>query len=116
MQTSIVRDMARRKQLRVKMRNSLHGHPIAIPKNVNKRTAAAILRRRLQAETPVDSGKAISRWRVKELSNGDMRVVNEVKYIRRLMIDGSSPQARAGAHNDAIKKARTEILKEGLSG
>ena len=106
--------MAKRKQIRVKMRNSLHGQTIAIPRNVSKAEAAAILRRELQAETPVDRGDAISGWRVSELSNGDMRVKNDVKYIRRLMLDGTSPQARAGAHNDAINRARSQIIQLGL--
>ncbi len=103
-----------RKQLRVKMRNSLHGQTIAIPKNVSKDTAAAILRQELQADTPVDKGAAIAGWRATELSNGDMRVKNTVPYIRRLMLDGTSPQARAGAHNSSISRARSRIIQLGL--
>lgn len=106
--------MAKRKHIRVKMRNSLHGQPIAIPRNVDKHEAAAILRRELQADTPVDKGKAVAGWHVRELANGDMRVVNEVRYIRRLMIDGTSPQESPGAYNRSIKQARSKILQKGL--
>ena len=106
--------MAKRKHLRVKMRNSLHGQTIAIPRNVSPDRATAILRQELQADTPVDTGKAVSGWRPAKLANGDMRVKNDVPYIRKLMIDGTSPQARAGAHNDSIVKARSRILQEGL--
>ncbi len=105
----------KRKHLKVKMKNSLHGQAIAIPRNVKPETAAAILRQELQADTPVDTGKAISGWRPQKLANGDMRVKNDVPYIRKLMIDGTSPQARAGAHNDSIRKARNRILQEGIS-
>ena len=107
--------MARRKHLRVKMRGSLHGQAIAIPRNVKPESAAAILRQELQADTPVDTGEAISGWRPVELASGDMRVKNDVPYIRRLMIDGTSKQARAGAHNDSIRRARSRILQKGLS-
>lgn len=96
------------------MRNSLHGQTIAIPKNVSKARAAAILRQELQADTPVDKGAAIAGWRVNELADGDMRVKNSVPYIRRLMLDGTSPQARAGAHNSSISRARSRILQLGL--
>lgn len=107
--------MAKRAKLRVKMRGSLHGQAIAIPRNVSPETAAAILRQELQADTPVDKGKAIAGWRPIKLANGDMRVKNDVKYIRRLMIDGVSKQARAGAHNDSISRARSRIIQAGLS-
>jgi hypothetical protein len=83
---------------------------------MSKAEAAAILRQELQAETPVDKGNAIAGWQTRELSNGDMRVVNEVKYIRRLMIDGSSPQESPGAYNRAIKRARARIIKGALDG
>ena len=106
--------MAKRKQLRVKMKNSLHGQFIAIPRNVLPETAAAILRQELQADTPVDKGKAVAGWRPVKLSTGDMRVKNDVPYIRRLMIDGVSKQARAGAHNDSISRARLRIIQLGL--
>jgi hypothetical protein len=106
--------MSRRRQLRVKLRNSLHGQAIAIPRNVSKEAAAAILRQELQAVTAVDTGDLISDWSVNELSNGDMRVVNSKPYSRRVFLDGSSPQTPAGAHNEAIRKARSRITQEGL--
>ncbi len=107
--------MPKRKHLRVKMRNSLHGQAIAIPRNVSPDRATAILRQELQADTPVDKGKAVAGWRPAKLANGDRRVKNDVPYIRRLMIDGTSPQADAGAYNDSIVRARARILQEGLS-
>lgn len=106
--------MARRRHVRVKLRNSLHGAPIAIPRNVSKGLAGEILRQEMQKETPVDEGNAISHYEVKTLANGDLRVANPTKYIRRLMIDGSSKQSARGAYNRAIKKARARILQEGL--
>ena len=106
--------MAKRKELRVKMRNSLHGQKIAIPRNVSPERAGAILRQELQADTPVDAGAAVAGWRIKTLANGNVRVANSVKYIRRLMLDGTSPQARPGKHNDSIKRARSRIIQLGL--
>lgn len=96
------------------MRGSLHGQAIAIPRNISPDTAAAILRQELQADTPVDKGNAIAGWRPFKLSNGDMRVKNDVPYIRRLMIDGTSKKARAGIYNASISRARFRIIQLGL--
>ena len=105
--------MARRRHLRVKMRSSLHGVPIAIPNNMDKNEAATILKSELQPKTPIKTGRARSDWNARELANGDVRVGNTVPYIRRLMIDGSSKQQRGGAHNRAIALARVRIKGRG---
>lgn len=105
--------MARRRHIRVKMRNSLHGTPIAIPDKMSKVEAAEILRGELSIKTPIDTGAARQDWNVVELSNGDVRVKNKKPYIRRLMIDGSSGQQDSGAYNRAIMRARTRIKSRG---
>ncbi len=100
--------------MRVKMRTSLHGSAIAIPRNMAQERAAAILRQELQIQTPVDTGRARGAWRIVRLSSGDIRLVNLVSYIRRLMIAGHSKQSRAGAYIRAIAAARGRMLTESL--
>ncbi len=106
--------MSKRKHLRVKMRNSLHGVVIAIPRNVDKRIAANILAIELRRRTPVDTGNALQGWDIRELSNGNMRAFNDVPYIRRLMIDGYSKQEPPRAHSRATKAARAKINQMAL--
>ena len=96
------------------MRNSLHGHPIAIPNFMSKAEAGEIVRSELSVKTPIDTGAARQRWRVVELANGDVRIKNTKPYIRRLMIDGTSKQQSPGAHNRAITKARSRIKIRGV--
>jgi len=105
----------RRRWLRIRMRRKLHGSVIAIPRNLSRLRVADILKQELVKLTPVDSGKALSSWFVRRLANGDMRVINEVGYIRRLMIDGYSKQTARGAYLKAIRNARQRILKEALA-
>lgn len=107
--------MSKRKHLRVKMRNSLHGVVIAIPRNVDRRMAANILAIELRQRTPVDTGNALQGWDIRELSRGDMRAFNDVPYIRRLMIDGYSKQEAKRAYSRAIKAARLKINVLGLA-
>lgn len=105
--------MAKNKHVRVKMRNSLHGVPIAVDPDMSANDAGEILRAELVIRTPRDTGAAKEDWRVKTLANGDIRVVNTKPYIRRLAIDGSSPQARPGYYNDAIDAARSRVQLRG---
>ena len=99
----------KRNHLRLKMRGSLHGGPIAVPEGMSPRKAADIFRRTIQLDTPVDEGTAVRKWRLRELVNGDFRIENRVVYIRKLMIDGHSKQAPPGVYNQSIKKACKKI-------
>ena len=101
--------MAKKKHVRVKMRNSVHGVPIAVDPDMSANDAGEILRAELAVRTPKDTGEAARDWEVKTLANGDIRVVNTKPYIRRLAIDGSSKQARPGYYNDAIDAARSRV-------
>ena len=103
---------AKRRFLKVKMRTSLHGRPILIPKTMASSRAAGILMSELKRETPIKTGKARGGWRQQRLVRGDWRLVNFVAYIRRLMLDGYSKQSAPGAVHRAIERARGRMQQE----
>jgi len=116
-EAAVRRQQAKRKQrsMRVKMRTSFHGRAILIPKNIAASKAVLILREELRNETPVDTGKAKRGWVTQSLARGALRAVNQVAYIRRLMIDGYSKQSAPGAYKRAIAKARAKIREESVA-
>jgi len=104
--------MAKRK-LRIKMRNSLHGPPIAIPDDMSGTEAGEILAGEMRVRTAIDTGALRQDWDVNVLSKEDVRVTNTLPYSRRIVLDGHSKQFRPGVHNDAIRAARARIKVRG---
>lgn len=97
-------------QVRVKIAGRHPTKPIKVPQHTDPIDVADAVISELHSRTPVDTGRATAGWEMSMTGSGNIRITNNVPYVKYLQ-DGSSKQAPRGFVNQSLEAGR-QVIRE----